>query len=444
MRRAVAATLPGGPAPARKAPGRRTASATGYAKRPRAYRRCRRRRRAVRPGGDDRQARLPCRGQGLAALRCTRKQRGHAGSLPARGRQGNPAAPQSHRAARRLRHRQAHQATLWHPAAPHLPSARCGVGRRRGRDRPARTSPSALAGRPSSRAWRRPGRDRPRPGAVPARDTRRPARPRPPGRHDRRLPGTPGAYWVHGPDHRDNPRRDPRHLACLHGRRRDLCHAQDVCHHRADRHGRLHRRVARGQAPSPRLAWAQPRHPGAITGPRMSLATTDTRPAVMADSGSSSGPAWPWRRSPRHPPDPPATSRATARRALNSSIVSRRHPAPRPADLEDAPYRIGIVVTWLTGLGRPGRNTRFCAAWIADMKALRSGPRGRLLGNLSWPQAGRSRRPGFRSGDHAAGLARRRRGSRASQSESGAASGPAPNRGPFRNTSHAGSCSSRM
>jgi hypothetical protein len=74
-----------------------------------------------------------------------------------------------------------------------------------------------------------------------------------PGRRGCRLPGTPGAYWGHGPGHRDNPRRDPRHLACRHVCGRDLRDAQDVCHHRADRDGRLHRGVARGQAPQ-RLA----------------------------------------------------------------------------------------------------------------------------------------------------------------------------------------------
>ncbi len=130
----------------------------------------------------------------------------------------------------------------------------------------------------------------------------------------------------HGPDHRNNPRRDSRHMACLHSCGRDLCNAQDVCHHRADRDGRLHRRVARSQAPSSRLARRSRRghplpaaargtrpgrrlraacratgYPGAITGPRMSMATKDTHPAVMADSGSPSGPAWPWRRSPRSP-----------------------------------------------------------------------------------------------------------------------------------------------
>lgn len=82
------------------------------------------------------------------------------------------------------------------------------------------------------------------------------------GRHDRRLPGAPGAYWVHGPDHMDNPRRDPRHLACLRGRGRDLRNAQDVSHHRADRDGRLHRRVARGQRRSPRLARRGGNRPG--------------------------------------------------------------------------------------------------------------------------------------------------------------------------------------
>jgi hypothetical protein len=62
-----------------------------------------------------------------------------------------------------------------------------------------------------------------------------------------------GAYWVHGPDDLDDPRRDPRRLACLHGRWLDLRHAQDVCHYRADRGGRLHRCVDRRQTPSPRL-----------------------------------------------------------------------------------------------------------------------------------------------------------------------------------------------
>ena len=57
-----------------------------------------------------------------------------------------------------------------------------------------------------------------------------------------------------GPGHRDNPRRDPRHLACRHGCGRDLRDTQDVCHHRADRDGRFHRGVARGQAPQRRLA----------------------------------------------------------------------------------------------------------------------------------------------------------------------------------------------
>src|SRR5262249_36479146 len=63
-----------------------------------------------------------------------------------------------------------------------------------------------------------------------------------------------GAYWVHGPDHRDNPRRDPRHRACRHGCGRDLGNIQGVLHHRADRDGGVHRRVARGQALPARLA----------------------------------------------------------------------------------------------------------------------------------------------------------------------------------------------
>jgi MFS family permease len=64
----------------------------------------------------------------------------------------------------------------------------------------------------------------------------------------------PAAYWGHGPDHRDNPRGDSRHMACRHGCGRDRGYGQDVCHHRADRDGRLRRRVARGQAPWPQLA----------------------------------------------------------------------------------------------------------------------------------------------------------------------------------------------
>jgi hypothetical protein len=64
----------------------------------------------------------------------------------------------------------------------------------------------------------------------------------------------PGAYWGHAPDHRDNPRRDPRCIACRHGCGQDRRNAQDVSHHRADRGGRHHHRVARGPASSPRLA----------------------------------------------------------------------------------------------------------------------------------------------------------------------------------------------
>ena len=90
-----------------------------------------------------------------------------------------------------------------------------------------------LASRRSSRAWRRLGCDHLSASAVPARG--------------------PGRYWGHGPDHRNNPRRDSRHMACLHGCGRDLRNAQDVSHHRTDRDGRLHRRVACGQAPSSRL-----------------------------------------------------------------------------------------------------------------------------------------------------------------------------------------------
>ena len=86
------------------------------------------------------------------------------------------------------------------------------------------------------------------PGGPPGPGPRsgRPARPSP--------ARGPGAYWGHAPDHRDNRRRDPRRIACLHGCGQDRCHAQDVSHHRADRDSRRHHRVARGQAPSSRLA----------------------------------------------------------------------------------------------------------------------------------------------------------------------------------------------
>ena len=73
-----------------------------------------------------------------------------------------------------------------------------------------------------------------------------------------------GAYWVNGTDHRDNPRRDPRHLAGRHGCGRDPHHIQDVPHRRADRDGCLHRRLARGQALSARLARRHP--PGPCSG----------------------------------------------------------------------------------------------------------------------------------------------------------------------------------
>jgi hypothetical protein len=121
----------------------------------------------------------------------------------------------------------------------------------------------------------------------------------------------PAAYWGHGPDHRGNPWRDPRRMACRHGCGRDRGYGQDVCYRRADRNGRIRRRVARGQAPWSRLA-AQPLrapdaeplrgggrpgrriraagwaagYPEVITGPGMSMATRDTDPAVTADSGS--------------------------------------------------------------------------------------------------------------------------------------------------------------
>ena len=70
----------------------------------------------------------------------------------------------------------------------------------------------------------------------------------------RRIVGERVHTGLHGPDHRDNPRRDPRHLDCCHSRGRDLRNAQGVPHHRADRAGCLYRCVVRGRAPSSRLA----------------------------------------------------------------------------------------------------------------------------------------------------------------------------------------------
>ena len=185
---------------------------------------------------------------------------------------------------------------------------------------------------------RRPGHARQAAHKAPAPDRR--------GRHDRRLPESPGAYWGHAPDHRDNRRRDPRHIACLHGCGQDRCRAQDVSHYRADRYSRGHHRVAGGQALSSRLArrsrCGQPmpaaarRYPAGpqtpdsnrLSGDRLSgrdhpagasIATKDTPPAVMADSGSPSGPAWPSRRSPR--------SSAVSRAATRLAGTTGRSPA---------------------------------------------------------------------------------------------------------------------
>ena len=225
---------------------------TRYRRRPRRGRRgrrsCRERQRAAaRPRerqGDDRAGLTagidpgcaPRRGRCGTPRRWDTRRRGHGGPLPARGHHGSPAPPHSHRGARRLRH----------PAGPsgHALASR-------------RTAPAAGA---IQRTAIVRGRGRSRP--EPPRRSRRAS--------DHHLPGVgwavttceqapsrpqaPGAYWGHGPDHRDNPRRDPRHMACRHGCGRDRCNAQDVSPHRADRDGRLHRRVARGQAPSPQLA----------------------------------------------------------------------------------------------------------------------------------------------------------------------------------------------
>ena len=247
--------------------------------------------------------------------------------------------------------------------------------------------PSRRPGRPG-RPWQASGHDVPGAGRAVTACDQAPSRPgmpggpRPaPGRRGCRLPGTPGAYWGHGPGHRDNPRRDPRHLACRHGCGRDLRDTQDVCHHRADRDGRFHRGVARGQAPQRRLArrsrrgrpvrplrggirpgrtlraagWTACRatgYPRAITRPGMSMATNETHPAVTADSGNPSVPrpdhgagllAHPPARLP--PPgrrarpcaallDPPLwrADRAGSRRATPADT------ALAPADLEDAPH----------------------------------------------------------------------------------------------------------
>jgi hypothetical protein len=110
-----------------------------------------------------------------------------------------------------------------------------------------RAAPATRAARAGGRRGRRSCRER----------RRGPARPRERQGDDRAgltAGMDPAAYWGHGPDHRNDPRRDPRHMACHHGCGRDRGHAQDVCHHRTDRDGRLHRRVARGQAPWSRLA----------------------------------------------------------------------------------------------------------------------------------------------------------------------------------------------
>jgi len=109
-----------------------------------------------------------------------------------------------------------------------------------------------------------------------------------------------GAYWGHAPDHRDNRRRDRRRIACHHVCGQHRCNAQDVSHHRADRHGRHHHRVARGQAPSvsraSRLArqadQAEPRRTAAL---RASI-TEHRRRSVIADAlrakiGSKSAPS---------------------------------------------------------------------------------------------------------------------------------------------------------
>ena len=187
-------------------------------------------------------------------------------------------------------------------------------------DEVVRSVAGNAAGRLTARrSWFQSARYRGRRGRRSCRERRRgPVRPRDRQGDDRAgltVGIDPAAYWEHGPVHRDNPRRDSRHMACRHGCGRDRGYPQDVCHHRTDRDGRIRRRVARGQAPSSRLARRSRRGhpmraaarrypagpqtpgnrpgslpgsrlPGGDHGPGMSMATRDTHPAVMADSGS--------------------------------------------------------------------------------------------------------------------------------------------------------------
>ena len=195
---------------------------------------------------------------------------------------------------------------------PHLSEPIAGSAPRRG----TAMQPSRLPGT-SWPTWQASGHHVPGAGRAVTTCDQAPSRPGMPG-GPRPAPvarsstgGTLGRYWGHGPGHRDNPRRDPRHLACRHRCGRDLRDAQDVCHHRTDRDGRLHRGVARGQAPQRRLARpppprvfgpaarsgqqagqhaGQPVIPGARPGPGCSMATNDTHlPATSWQAGTSSG-----------------------------------------------------------------------------------------------------------------------------------------------------------
>src|SRR5580658_6708320 len=131
----------------------------------------------------------------------------------------------------------------------------------------------------------------------------------------------PAAYWGHGPDYRDNPRREPRHLACRHGGGRARCHGQDVSHHRADRDGRRHRRVARGRAHSSQLT-------------RRTAPLTGLGPRGGACRGRRCGPgfrAWPaarFRESPGRWRRPSSSARSpTSRSRTSRACLPRWAPA---------------------------------------------------------------------------------------------------------------------
>jgi hypothetical protein len=147
----------------------------------------------------------------------------------------------------------------------------------------------------------------------------------------------PGAYWGHGPDHRDNPQRDRRRIACPHGYERDRCRSQDASHHRADRNGRHRHRVARGRAPSSRLArrsrCGHPMPAAARPCPAMPQ-TPGSRLGSLPSPGRR--PGW------RHDRTQPCWI-CSQWRVLNGLDCAATTPADTgaasPTDLEDAPDR---------------------------------------------------------------------------------------------------------